>query len=36
MGITHLTGGNIHQYRRMIHHMDEGIGWLLDALEEKA
>ena len=24
--IYHLDGGNIHAYRRMIHHMDEGIG----------
>ena len=30
--LFHLHGGNIHTYRRMIHHMDEGIGWLLDAL----
>ncbi len=30
--IAHLDGGNIHSYRRMIHHMDEGIGWLLEAL----
>jgi len=29
-----LAGGNIHVYRRMIHHMDEGIGWIMDALEE--
>jgi len=28
-----LAGGNIHTYRRMIHHMDEGIGRLLDALQ---
>ncbi|MBS0316803.1 MAG: sulfatase-like hydrolase/transferase [Proteobacteria bacterium] len=27
-----LASGNIHVYRRMIHHMDEGIGWLMDAL----
>jgi arylsulfatase A-like enzyme len=27
-----LAGGNIHTYRRMIHHMDEGIGWVMDAL----
>ncbi len=27
-----LAGGNIHVYRRMIHHMDEGIGWIVDAL----
>ncbi len=30
--LFHLDGGNIHSYRRMIHHMDEGIGWLMDAL----
>jgi len=30
--LFHLDGGNIHTYRRMIHHMDEGIGWLVDAL----
>ena len=30
--LFHLHGGNIHTYRRMIHHMDEGIGWLLAAL----
>lgn len=29
-----LDGGNIHTYRRMIHHMDEGIGWVMDALEK--
>ncbi|CAN7346894.1 sulfatase-like hydrolase/transferase [Variovorax sp. LjRoot84] len=29
-----LAGGNIHTYRRMIHHMDEGIGWILAALEK--
>ncbi len=27
-----LAGGSIHVYRRMIHHMDEGIGWVVDAL----
>ncbi|WP_017762311.1 sulfatase family protein [Pseudacidovorax intermedius] len=27
-----LAGGNIHVYRRMIHHMDEGIGWIVDTL----
>ncbi|MDQ7954892.1 MAG: sulfatase-like hydrolase/transferase [Rhodocyclaceae bacterium] len=27
-----LAGGNIHVYRRMIHHMDEGIGWIAEAL----
>ena len=30
--LFHLHGGNIHTYRRMIGHMDEGIGWILDAL----
>ncbi|MEY2803705.1 MAG: Arylsulfatase, partial [Pseudomonadota bacterium] len=25
-------GGSIHTYHRMIQHMDEGIGWLVDAL----
>ncbi|TAG28228.1 MAG: twin-arginine translocation pathway signal protein [Burkholderiales bacterium] len=30
--LFHLHGGNIHSYRRMIHHMDEGIGQLVDAL----
>ncbi|WP_137892717.1 sulfatase-like hydrolase/transferase [Ramlibacter sp. 2FC] len=30
--LFHLHGGNIHTYRRMIHHMDEGIGWLVEAL----
>ena len=29
-----LAGGNIHTYRRMIHHMDEGIGTLMAALEQ--
>ena len=32
--LFHLAGGNIHTYRRMIHHMDEGIGALLDALRD--
>jgi arylsulfatase A-like enzyme len=30
--ILHLSGGNIHTYQRMIHHMDEGIGQVLQAL----
>lgn len=30
--IMHPDGGNIHIYQRMIHHMDEGLGWLVDAL----
>lgn len=29
----HLDGGSIAKYQRMIHHMDEGIGWVLDALK---
>jgi arylsulfatase A-like enzyme len=32
--LFHLHGGNIHSYRRMIHHMDEGIGWLVEALRK--
>ena len=32
--IPHLDGGSIATYRRMIHHMDEGIGQLLAALRE--
>ena len=31
--IQHARGGSIHTYRRMIHHMDEGIGRLLDTLD---
>jgi arylsulfatase A-like enzyme len=30
--LFHLHGGNIHTYHRMIHHMDEGIGQIVDAL----
>ncbi len=30
--LFHLDGGNIDTYRRMIHHMDEGIGRIVDAL----
>ncbi len=30
--LFHLHGGNIHTYHRMIHHMDEGIGRVMDAL----
>ncbi|MBL8371343.1 MAG: sulfatase-like hydrolase/transferase [Burkholderiaceae bacterium] len=30
--LFHLHGGNVEAYRRMIHHMDEGIGWLVEAL----
>jgi len=32
--IFHLQGGNIHTYHRMIHHMDEGIGWVVQALKD--
>lgn len=32
--LFHLDGGNIHTYRRMIGHMDEGIGWLVRALRQ--
>ncbi len=32
--LFHLDGGNIHTYHRMIHHMDEGIGWVVEALRE--
>ena len=32
--LFHLDGGNIHTYRRMIHHMDEGIGRVVQALRE--
>jgi arylsulfatase A-like enzyme len=30
--LFHLHGGNIDTYRRMIHHMDEGIGGVMEAL----
>ena len=30
-----LASGNIHSYRRMIHHMDEGIGRLMAALVQR-
>lgn len=30
--LFHLHGGNVATYRRMIHHMDEGIGWVMEAL----
>jgi arylsulfatase A-like enzyme len=32
--IFHLHGGNIHTYRRMVHHMDEGIGKLVQTLKD--
>jgi arylsulfatase A-like enzyme len=31
--LFHLHGGNVETYRRMIHHMDEGIGQLVAALK---
>jgi arylsulfatase A-like enzyme len=33
--IAHLDGGNVHTYQRMIHHMDEGIGRLVQWLREQ-
>ncbi|MEO7761505.1 MAG: sulfatase-like hydrolase/transferase, partial [Casimicrobiaceae bacterium] len=32
--IAHIDGGSIHTYRRMIHHMDEGIGRIIAALRD--
>ena len=32
--LFHLDGGNVETYRRMIHHMDEGIGWVVEALRD--
>jgi arylsulfatase A-like enzyme len=32
--IMHLDGGNVATYRTMIREMDEGIGWVVDALRE--
>ena len=32
--IAHIDGGSIATYRRMIHHMDEGIGKIIAALRE--
>ncbi|MDA8523722.1 sulfatase family protein [Acidovorax sp. NCPPB 4044] len=31
----HTDGGSLETYQRMVHHMDEGIGWVLDALAER-
>ena len=31
--LFHLDGGSVEVYRRMIHHMDEGIGQLLDRID---
>ena len=33
--LFHLHGGNINTYQCMIHHMDEGIGWVVDALKRE-
>lgn len=33
--LFHLHGGDVNTYRRMIHHMDEGIGNLMAALREE-
>jgi arylsulfatase A-like enzyme len=33
--INHVDGGSLATYRRMIHHMDEGIGRVLAALQAK-
>ena len=32
--ISHLDGGNVETYQTMIREMDEGIGWIVDALTE--
>jgi arylsulfatase A-like enzyme len=32
--LFHLHGGNVQTYQKMIHHMDEGIGWIVQALKE--
>ncbi|TDO95823.1 sulfatase-like hydrolase/transferase [Marinomonas balearica] len=32
--LFHLEGGNIHTYQKMIHHMDEGIGRIMEKLDE--
>ena len=34
-GLKHTDGGSLATYQRMIHHMDEGIGRVLDALQER-
>lgn len=33
--LFHLDGGDVETYRRMVHHMDEGIGWLVAALRDE-
>ena len=32
--IHHVDGGNLRTYHTMIRHMDEGIGWIFDALKQ--
>jgi arylsulfatase A-like enzyme len=32
--IMHLDGGNVETYQTMIREMDEGIGWVIDALRD--
>src|SRR5690606_21648628 len=32
--IAHLDGGSVETYRTMIREMDEGVGWVVDALRE--
>jgi arylsulfatase A-like enzyme len=32
--ISHLDGGNVQTYQQMIREMDEGIGWVVEALRE--
>ena len=32
--LFHLHGGNIHRYRQIIHHRDEGIGRVMSALQQ--
>ena len=33
--LFHLAGGSVASYQRMIHHMDEGIGQLVEALRQQ-
>ncbi len=33
--LFHLHGGSVDTYRRMIHHMDEGIGWVVQSLRSE-
>ena len=33
--LFHLHGGSIHTYRRMIEQMDEGVGWIMAALDRE-